>query len=50
MALKQSFPELRNSLGRAAIAVADNLFDLTGPANAMTAGVLQNQARNVRLN
>ena len=47
MTLEQSFPGLRNSPGGAVIAVADNLFDLTGPANAMTAEVLQNQARQL---
>lgn len=47
MTLEQSFPGLRNSPGGAVIAVADNLFDLTGPANAMTADVLQDQAREL---
>lgn len=47
MTLEQSFPGLRNSPDGAMIAVADNLFDLTGPANAMTAEVLQNQARQL---
>lgn len=42
MTLEQSFPGLRNSPGGAVVAVADNLFDLTGPAEAMTAEVLQN--------
>ncbi len=47
MTLEQSFPGLRNSPGGAVVAVADNLFDLTGPADAMTAEVLQNQTRQL---
>ena len=47
MTLEQSFPGLRNSPGGAVVAVADGLFDLTGPANAMTAEVLDNQARQL---
>lgn len=47
MTLEQSFPGLRNSPGGAVVAVADNLFDLTGPADAMTAEVLQNQMRQL---
>ncbi len=47
MTLEQSFPGLRNSPGAAVVAVADNLFDLTGPAEAMTAEVLQNQRRQL---
>ena len=47
MTLEHSFPGLRSSPGGAIVAVADNLFDLTGPANAMTAEVLQNHARQI---
>ena len=47
MTLEQLSPGLRNSPGDAVVAVADNLFDLTGPADAMTAGVLQDQIRQL---
>lgn len=47
MTLEHSFPGLLSSPGGAIVAVADNLFDLTGPANAMTAEVLQNHARQI---
>ncbi len=47
MTLEHSFPGLRSSPGGAIVAVADNLFDLTGPVNAMTAEVLQNHARQI---
>ncbi len=47
MTLEHSFPGLRSSPGGAIVAVADNMFDLTGPANAMTAEVLQNHARQI---
>ncbi|MET4897704.1 hypothetical protein RN629_11195 [Sphingomonadaceae bacterium jetA1] len=47
MTLEQSFPGLRNSPGGAVVAVADNFFDLTGPADAMTAEVLQNQMQQL---
>ncbi len=47
MTLEQLSPGLRNSPGGAVVAVADNLFDLTGPADAMTAGVLQDQIRQL---
>lgn len=47
MTLEHSFPGLRSSPGGAIVAVADNLFDLTGPANAMTQEVLQNRARQL---
>lgn len=47
MTLEQSFPGLRDAPGGAVIAIADNLFDLTGPADVMTAEVLQHQARQL---
>lgn len=47
MTLEHSFPGLGSSPGGAIVAVADTLFDLTGPANAMTAEVLQNHARQI---
>ncbi|GAO39826.1 hypothetical protein SCH01S_39_01110 [Sphingomonas changbaiensis NBRC 104936] len=37
MTLEQVFPSLRNTAGGAIVAVADNLLDFTGPAQALTA-------------
>lgn len=45
MTLEHSFLGLRASLGEMMFAVADDLFDLTSPANAMTAEVLQSHAK-----
>jgi hypothetical protein len=47
MTLEQSFPGLRNSPGGALIAVADNLFDFTGPANESMTQFLQDQSRRL---
>ena len=47
MTLEQSFPGLRDSPGGVVAAVADDLFDLAGPADAMTVEVLQNQTRQL---
>lgn len=47
MTLEQSFPGLRNSPGGALIAVADNVFDLTGPANESMTQFLQDQSRQL---
>jgi len=47
MTLEQSFPGLRNSPGGALIAVPDNLFDFTGPANESTAQFLQDRSRQL---
>lgn len=47
MTLEQSFPGLRDAPGGALIAVADNLLDLHGPADAMTAEVLQDQVKQL---
>ncbi|HVI98092.1 MAG TPA: hypothetical protein VM657_03410 [Sphingomonas sp.] len=47
MTLEQSFPGLHHAPGGAIVAVADTLFDLTGPANAMTTEVLRNQSRQL---
>lgn len=47
MTLEQSFPGLRNSPGGAIIAVADNLFDITGPATRFQMEFLQDQARHL---
>lgn len=47
MTLEQSFPGLRNSPGGALIAVADNLFDFTGPATESMAQFLQDQSRQL---
>lgn len=47
MTLEQSFPGLRNSPGGAIVAVADNVLDLTGPADAMTIEVLHNQSKQL---
>lgn len=44
MTLEQSFPGLAASPGGAIVAVADNLLDLHGPANAMMAGVYRDQS------
>lgn len=48
MTLEHAFPGLAGSPGGAVLALADNLFDLTGPANAMMIEVLQNKARQLR--
>ena len=47
MTLEQSFPGLRSSPGGAIIAVADNLFDITGPATRFQMESLQDQARHL---
>ncbi|CAN5525637.1 hypothetical protein BH09PSE4_BH09PSE4_00600 [soil metagenome] len=47
MTLEQSFPGLRDSPGGAIVAVADNLFDLTGPANRSQMEFLQDQSRQL---
>lgn len=47
MTLEQSFPGLRDSPGGAIVAVADNLFDLTGPANRSQVEFLQDQSRQL---
>jgi hypothetical protein len=47
MTLEQSFPGLSNAPGGAIVAVADNFFDLAGPAHAMTADVLQNHVQQL---
>lgn len=47
MTLEQSFPGLRDAPGGALVAVADNLFDFSGPAHAMTVTVLENEARRL---
>ncbi|WP_232834161.1 MULTISPECIES: hypothetical protein [unclassified Sphingomonas] len=47
MTLEQSFPGLGNSPGGAVVAVADTLFDFHGPADAMTAEVLEKQMRHL---
>lgn len=47
MTLEQSFPGLQNSPGGALIAVADTLFDFTGPANESMAQFLQDQSRHL---
>lgn len=44
MTLQQVFPGLRNAPGGAILAVADNLLDLTGPANRLTASLTQQQS------
>ena len=41
MTLDQAFPGLSDAPGGAVLSAADNLFDLSGPANAMQADVLQ---------
>ncbi|WP_267396935.1 MULTISPECIES: hypothetical protein [unclassified Sphingomonas] len=47
MTLRQSFPQWRGTPGGAVFAVADNLFDLTGPAEAAKAELLQGHARQL---
>ncbi len=47
MTLEQAFPGLRNAPGGAIFAVADTLFDFTGPANDFTAQFLQDQSRQL---
>ncbi len=47
MTLEQTFPRLRGSPGGAVFAVADNVLDLTGPANEFTREVLQDQSRRL---
>lgn len=47
MTLEQAFPGLRNSPGGAIIAVADDMLGLSGPANEMTAELLQDQVRQL---
>ncbi|MDX5982937.1 hypothetical protein [Sphingomonas echinoides] len=47
MTLEQSFPGLQNAPGGALIAVADTLFDFTGPANESMAQFLQDQSRHL---
>ncbi|MEG3179137.1 hypothetical protein [Sphingomonas sp. LT1P40] len=42
MTLEQVFPGLRNSPGGAVVAVADNIFDLSGPSRAANAAIVQN--------
>lgn len=49
MTLEQSFPGLRNSPGGAVVAVADGVFDFTGPADATATDVLQNHSRQLIL-
>lgn len=45
MTLQQVFPGLRSASGGAIVAVADNLFDLTGPANRLTASLTEAHSR-----
>ena len=45
--LEQSFPGLRNAPVRTIVAAADNLFDLTGPANRSQMDFLQDQSRQL---
>ncbi|OYY73072.1 hypothetical protein [Sphingomonas sp. 28-63-12] len=47
MTLEQAFPGLRNSPGGAIIAVADDILGLSGPANELTAELLQYQVRQL---
>ncbi|MEH3159831.1 MAG: hypothetical protein PGN08_13415 [Sphingomonas taxi] len=47
MTLEQSFPGLRDAPGGALVAVADDLFDFSGPAHAMTMEILENEARRL---
>lgn len=47
MTLEQAVPGLQNAPGGAILAVADTLFDLTGPANAFTTQFLQDQAKHL---
>jgi hypothetical protein len=47
MTLHQVFPGLASAPGGAIIALADNFLDLTGPANQMTAELLDAQRRDL---
>ena len=47
MMLEQAFPGLSSAPGGAVFAVADNLFDFTGPANASMTQFLQNQSNQL---
>ncbi|BCA59918.1 hypothetical protein HMP06_2687 [Sphingomonas sp. HMP6] len=47
MTLEQSFPGLRTSPGGTILAVADNLFDFTGPADRSMMEFLQDQSKRV---
>lgn len=47
MTLEQSFPGLQGSPGGTILAVADNLFDFTGPANRSTMEFLQEQSKQL---
>jgi hypothetical protein len=45
LTLEQVFPRLRDAPGGAIVALADNIFDLTGPAREATAGLAENWLR-----
>lgn len=47
MTLEQVFPGVRESPGGAIIALADNLFDLSGPSRQATAELTRNLSRNL---
>ena len=48
MTLDQAFPGLADAPGGAVLSAADNLFDITGPASAMQAEVLQRTSANLQ--
>lgn len=48
MTLEQVFPGLRNAPGGAIIAVADDFFDFTGPANAAIGELADNYSRQIK--
>jgi len=47
LTIEQTFPGLRNSPGGSLIALADNIFDLTGPARLTTTEVMGNHIANL---
>jgi len=47
MTLEQTFPGLQNAPGGALIAAADNLLDITGPANRLTTTMSQQYADRI---
>ena len=49
MTLEQAFPGLQGSPGGAILAVADNLFDFTGPANRSMVEFLYDQSKRLTL-